>query len=214
MSDLQNSNKPEIITGIEQDAQSEATRLVEKARQYVQDRQAACETKLASIKKEAAEKLQQQTAEISKNMASTIAVEQRRITLRIRDKLIRSINSRVGEYLASLIQQPGYKDILLGWVIEAAIGLNTAQAAVNASMAERKLLDEDLLKQAAARVKSMTGQQVQLTLSTEAPLPGQGIVVSASDGRTAFNNQVSTRLLRYQSEIRKLIYDTLFKDEL
>ena len=43
-----------------------------------------------------------------------------------------------------------------------------------------------------------------------AALQAQGVVLTAADGRTAFNNQVPTRMLRRQREIRKLIYDVLF----
>jgi vacuolar-type H+-ATPase subunit E/Vma4 len=36
------------------------------------------------------------------------------------------------------------------------------------------------------------------------------VVLTAADGRTAFNNQVHTRLRRHQREIQTMIQDTLF----
>jgi vacuolar-type H+-ATPase subunit E/Vma4 len=54
---------------------------------------------------------------------------------------------------------------------------------------------------------------VRLARATGDPLPGQGVVLLGREGRLAYNNQVATRLLRRQTEIRKLIYDTLWKNE-
>ena len=59
----------------------------------------------------------------------------------------------------------------------------------------------------------MTGRDVTLELADESPTAGQGIVLRAADGRVQFNNQIATRLLRYQSEIRKIVYGELFDTE-
>jgi len=60
----------------------------------------------------------------------------------------------------------------------------------------------------------MTGRKVSLMLTDGDPLIPQGVVLKAADGRVEFNNQVATRLLRRQSEIRKTIQDILWKNEL
>jgi len=44
-------------------------------------------------------------------------------------------------------------------------------------------------------------------------LKAQGIVLTAANGHTAFNNQVKTRMLRKQREIQTLIYNTLFSNK-
>jgi vacuolar-type H+-ATPase subunit E/Vma4 len=67
-----------------------------------------------------------------------------------------------------------------------------------------------MLSEIARRIQKQTGRQTSLTLSDARPLQSQGVVLTAADGRTAFNNQVRTRMLRKQREIRMLIYDTLF----
>ena len=38
-------------------------------------------------------------------------------------------------------------------------------------------------------------------------------MLTAADGRLAFNNQVPTRLRRSQAAIRRIIYDELFGEE-
>ena len=62
------------------------------------------------------------------------------------------------------------------------------------------------------RISIKTGRQINLQLSKELPLKSQGVVLTAADGRTAFNNQIRTRMLRKEREIRMTIYDTLFTD--
>ena len=63
------------------------------------------------------------------------------------------------------------------------------------------------------RIKKILGFGVVLKVSEEQPLHAQGVVLTAQDGRTAFNNQIHTRMLRKQREIRKHIYDNLFTEE-
>ena len=53
----------------------------------------------------------------------------------------------------------------------------------------------------------------KISLRDANPLKRQGVVVTAADGRTAYNNQVTTRIQRKEREIRMLIYDKLFADD-
>ena len=82
----------------------------------------------------------------------------------------------------------------------------------NASERERTMIDYELLSETARRVHERTGKQVTLTLSNAPSLKAQGIVLTSTDGRTAFNNQVKTRMQRRQRDIRMKIYDALFTE--
>jgi vacuolar-type H+-ATPase subunit E/Vma4 len=70
-----------------------------------------------------------------------------------------------------------------------------------------------MLSEVSRRVRKQTGGQVELTLSDAGPLKSQGVILTAADGRTAFNNQVRTRMLRNKREIQMLIYNSLFTDD-
>jgi vacuolar-type H+-ATPase subunit E/Vma4 len=96
-------------------------------------------------------------------------------------------------------------------IVEAAVGLGANSALVNATVEERALIDESLLEEAKKRVKELTGRDVELRLSTEQPLSRQGVVLTAIDGKTAYNNQVEMRFLRFYPRIRKHIYKKLFE---
>jgi vacuolar-type H+-ATPase subunit E/Vma4 len=97
--------------------------------------------------------------------------------------------------------------------VEAAMGLSLPEAVVNASAAELALIDERLLSEVQERVSELTGRKVRLFKSKADPLVGQGVMLVGREGRLAFNNQVSTRLLRRQTEIRKKIHEILWKKE-
>lgn len=213
MSKIDQQGKAELISGIEGDAKKEAEGLIKNAKEYEKDRKDANARKLAEIKRDADQKLKKQIEDINRGNASSITVEKRRISLKVQDKLVTQITGAVREKLRKMIDSPEYKDILLDWIVEGAIGLNSPQASVNATTAELPLITDDLLKAAEEKVKKIIEKQVKLTKSEDDPLLSQGVSLTAKDGRTAFNNQVTTRLLRYQSKTRKIIYSSLFNEE-
>jgi len=125
---------------------------------------------------------------------------------------MRDIMDRVETKLSSMTGDANYRSVLIDWLTEAAIGLDAESALVVASAEELKLIDDKLLSEVKERVRSRTGKQVMLTISDAPPLQSQGVILTAADGRTAFNNQVKTRMLRSKREIQMLIHDTLFAD--
>jgi vacuolar-type H+-ATPase subunit E/Vma4 len=210
--DDQTKNKLELIKGIEKDAQEEARRIVDEAQKETEDRNKAARVQEESILKEAKNKAQAQAEAIDRLNKSTIHVETRRIVLKKRGEILKDIMSRVEQRLAGKIGEKGYKDLLVNWIVEAAMGLNAEQAVVNASREERKLIARDVLQAAESKIEAFINKKVELTVSTEAEPVAQGVILYTTDKTMAFNNQIPTRLLRYQSEIRKLIFDELFKD--
>ncbi len=205
-------NKMELINGITHDAEQEAQRLVEQAKKDVEDKKRACDTQVESLLNEAKKKAQAQTEAIIRHNRSAINVEIRRIALKKRGEVLKKVLEQVEERFAKLIAEPGYKELLMHWIVEAAIGLNAEQAVVNASKKERPLVTAEVLRTAEQKVKSFINKKVELTVSDEAEPLVQGVILFTRDKKMAFNNQLPTRLLRYQSEIRKMIFDALFKD--
>ncbi|MBN1837034.1 MAG: hypothetical protein JW820_14355 [Spirochaetales bacterium] len=204
----------DLIAGIRRDARAEAERLIDEARAAAEERVKAAEVQAAGILEEARGKAEAQAKSLHAQAVSAARMEARRTSLKVREEALRRVLQAVRERLGELAGAPadkdgGYRDVLLGWVVEAAIGLNVPEATVNVSAQERRFLDEKLLREAQARVEELTGRKVALTPAEGDPLVGQGVVLRSADGRLEFNNQVSTRLLRYQSEIRKLVFEAL-----
>jgi vacuolar-type H+-ATPase subunit E/Vma4 len=202
-----------LIEGIAQDAQAEARRLVEEAEKAAAERRAASARQAAEILEEARRKAGEQAAGLKRQAASTAKMETKRIALRVREQAARQVLEQARAKLEGMIAWPEYREILLGWIVEAAIGLGQPEAAVNASAPELPLLDQGLLAEAERRVQALGGRAVRLSRLEGEPLTGQGVVLVGRGGRLTYNNQVSTRLLRRQTEIRKMIYDGLWTKE-
>jgi vacuolar-type H+-ATPase subunit E/Vma4 len=208
--------KPETLAlfqGIQEDARLEAERLRREAEKGIQNRKAAAEQQAERILSEAHQRVQDQIEIIRKNTASAIAVETRRQTLRARDQVVRHTLEVVRKEIKQIVDSPEYRDILLGWIVEAVLGLDAVELRVNASLEELSLLDVSLLGEAEQQIETLTGRKVHLEKTREDPLLSQGVVVTEQEGRIAFNNQVQTRLLRYQSEISRMIHEALFQEE-
>jgi len=209
----QTEQQADLIGGIAQDAAREAQRILGEAEKAAEDRRAAAEDQARALIEQGESKAQEQAERIRAQAASSLRMENRRKQLRLREQAVQEVLKRVRERLAEMVGTPEYRQVLLIWIVEAAIGLGVPQATVNASAAERGQIDKQLLQDAQNRISELSGKKVSLTVADEDPLIPQGIVLKAGDGRVEFNNQVATRLLRRQSEIRKKIQDTLWKNE-
>ncbi|HEQ72545.1 MAG TPA: hypothetical protein ENN69_08655 [Spirochaetia bacterium] len=208
-----NTDQGKLIEDIREDAAKEAAQILADAERTAEERKKVFERQIAELKTEAEKSVAEQIALLEKNLAATFSVEKRRITLHARDRIFKEIMERIERRFFEKIKEKNYPQVLLGWITEAAIGLGAPEAVINASASERPLIDKKLLERARAKVKELTHRDTVLTLSAEPPLLPQGIVLSSADGRTAFNNQVRTRLKRNQSRIQKLIYDRLLGEE-
>lgn len=208
--DTLEQGKVSIINGIERDAKVEAEKILSDAKKHAEERVQNGERQVQSILKDAGIKAQEQSEVVKKRLLAGLAIEVKRRRMQVQEQLIDEVLYRVKDELAAMIQRPEYPDIILSWIVEAMVGLGVIRAMVNASKMEREIIAKRLLRVAEERVKAQTDKTVQLELSKDAALNSQGVVLTAEDGKTAYNNQVSVRLLRKQNEIRKLIYDRLF----
>ena len=209
----QQPEEHELIDGIAEDVAREVERILGEAEKSAADRRASADDQARAVFQQAESKAEEQAERIRSQSSSSLRMERRRKQLRLQEQAVQEVLKRVRQRLAEMVGIREYREVLLAWIVEGAIGLGMAQAAVNASTPERKQIDKKLLQDAQSKVKELTGRKVSLTLADGDPLIPQGVVLKAADGRVEFNNQVATRLLRRQSEIRKAIQDILWKNE-
>lgn len=207
------SNGAEIISGIESDALTEQQQIIKEAEEVAVEKRKHNEKQIESLLNDAEKEAAQQADKVKKKMASSVELELKRRSLNVRGEVMRDIMSKVQDKFVSLVDNKDYRAILAGWIAEAAIGLDAPSASINASEKELALIDDLMISNVCKKVREKTGMQVTLQISHEPPLKNQGVVLTAEDGRTAFNNQVKTRMLRKEREIRMAIYNTLFTDE-
>lgn len=205
--------KAALIAGIEKDANAEREKILKEAQTQAAEKKKYSEKKIESLLDEARTKAQEQAEAAKKKIISTAEREAKRRSMHMRSAVIQDILDRVEKKLGSMTGDENYRSTLIGWLTEAAIGLDAESAHVNASAGELKLIDDRMLSEIGRRVRKQTGRQIELTLSGAEPLQSQGVVLTAANGRTAFNNQVKARMLRNRREIQTLIYNTLFTDD-
>ncbi len=202
--------KAALISGIEADARAEEEKIIKEAEVQAAEKRKHSEKKVESLLNEAHAKAKEQAETAKSKIISAAEREVKRSFMRVQDSIVQDITDRVEKKLRSMTGDENYRSVLVNWITEAAIGLGAESARINASKEERALIDDHMLSEIARRIQKETGKQISLTLSDANPLQSQGVVLTAADGRTAFNNQVRTRMLRKQREIRTLIYNTLF----
>jgi vacuolar-type H+-ATPase subunit E/Vma4 len=201
-----------LISGIEKDAEQDARKIVEEARKKAKELERYTGKQVESIAAEGEKKARAQSEEIRRRVLSGVDAELRRKDLRLRERIFGDVMNRVKEGLKNMIRKDAYRTVLLDWIVEAAVGLGAAEAAVSASRNERALIDGKLLERAENRVKELAGMTVRLHPAEDDLGDRQGVILTSSDGRTAFNNLVGTRLLRKQREVREMIYRELFEE--
>jgi len=144
---------------------------------------------------------------------SQAELEIKRRRLHARNEIIRQIIIKVEQKLGAMIHSPAYREAMVRWIVEAALGLNADTVRLNASAEERGLIDQALINTVQAKVQQSRMRPISIHIADEPALASQGILLTTEDGRMAYNNQVKTRLLRRQRDIQRLIHDTLFAEE-
>ncbi len=202
--------KAALISGIETDARTEEEKIIKEAEKQAAEKRKYSEKKIESLLDDARNKAEEQAETVKRKIISGAELEVKRLSMRFQSAVIQDIMDRLEKKLNSMTGHANYRAVLANWITEAAIGLGAESAQINASKIERTFIDDELISEVGARIHTQTGRQLALTLSDAQPLKSQGVVLTAADGRTAFNNQVKTRMLRNQREIQMLIYNTLF----
>ena len=205
-------DKAELISGIESDARIEEEQIIKEAEKQAAEKRKYSEKKIEALLNDARSEAQKQSEAVMNKMLSAVELELRRHSMSVRSELIQDIMNRVEDKLASMVDDENYRSVLINWITEAFIGLDVEAAEINASQKERDLIDDRLLSEVKEKIHMQTNKQPQLILSDAEPLKSQGVVLTAANGRTAFNNQVKTRMLRNRQEIQTLIYNAVLAD--
>lgn len=208
--ELSEKGKDALITGIESDAAQETQAILDDAEKQAAEKRKYADKKAADLLEDARQRAQEQGEAIKRKVLSEVELEAKRCALHTRDKVMEEILTRVEAALKAKIGTADYRALLVDWTVEAVRGLDVEEAQLNASAPERDLMDTSFLNEVANKVRESSGKTVALILSEEAPLEEQGVLVTAINGRMAFNNQVKTRILRNRRKIHTLIHQALF----
>jgi len=199
-----------IVAGILADADAEAARILAEADAYAAQSAARAADQAEAIAREAEAKSAALAAAIAADAEAKAAIARRKHSLALQERLAGDVVARAELRIAGMTGEPGYRDVLRGWIAQAAVGLSSESATVNASMDELPLIDDELLREAEREAEAASGKATRLRKVTGDPVVGQGAYLLAEGGRLAYDNRVATRFGRDRSDIRKRIYKALF----
>lgn len=192
----------QLFEGILQSAHTQAEAIIARAEQDVLAVDSSYEKKIHSAVDQEKRLTEKRLEQIQRLEESTVRNLERKHEVSTSERLRTLIMSAVVKKMAALVGSSSYRTVLIGWIAEAAIGLDKLEAMVSCSFKES--IDDSMLREAERLITQSTGKQVQLHLNT-ATLTGQGIEVTSLDGKIAYNNQVSTRLIRHERKLKELM---------
>jgi vacuolar-type H+-ATPase subunit E/Vma4 len=206
------SDSHEVISGILEQAKAEAQKIRDDASSTAKVRRQALSTRVERIHSESDDRAEAEIQRIERRYRAARQVEERRARLRLEQKVYSDVLDGVRKRLEALVAQPEYDEILKGWIAEAAIGLGCTEAQIRVSAAETACA-ERVLPDAESTAASILGISCSLSLDKGHPLRQQGVVAVSLDGSTAFNNQLDTRLARYEPQLRAIVTEEVLEPE-
>ncbi|MFA5514315.1 MAG: V-type ATP synthase subunit E family protein [Sphaerochaetaceae bacterium] len=148
--------------------------------------------------------------QINRNVESTIRNLQRRHSVSYTQRLRELVLELVAQKMEKLREEDSYRQVLINWIGEAAIALDKEEAVVDYCFKET--IDTQMLISAQELIKQATGRSVKLKLGKNR-LTSQGVEVVSTDGRVAYNNQVATRLIRLDRQLKELMEGQTCQEE-
>ena len=211
--ELHNQNLPQqestLLEGILSEAREEARKLVDDAKAQVRKKKASAESQSRSIIEDARRRAVEQRSAIMRSAESATAAEVRRIHLRGREALFDKVITRLKETIVALSQGEEYPPILKGWIIEAVLGLGTANGLIEAPERERSIITADFLTDAAEEIQRISAREVSLSLADAAAVGGPGIIVYNRERTLAFDNRLEARISRFRRDLIRILSDDL-----
>ncbi len=209
---MTNNQETALINSIKKQAEDEARQTLESAHQVVQERTKSTDEQIAKIQKEHKDKERQQLEAIARQGQQKIASLERKQMLAVKDKVINHVIGQVRDQFKSLTSKPEFKDKMIEWTVEAALGLEEKDPILRVTESCEPFVDEFFCTEAAARYKKLTGKDIEFRLSPDIIKKGHGIVLEAKDGRTAYNNLLESRLYRHKDTIEALVLEDIFDE--
>ena len=201
---MMNASSNPLVQQIIDQAKSKAADILEKARKTSSSILAESE---AQAEKESAlerHSCQIRLDSIAQYEASAKRNVDRIAELKAMDSAYNEVLSEVRSQFESMAGTPGFRDTLVSWIAESAIGLDKKEAKV--AFSPKNPVDESMLRDAEAKVLQATGAKVSLSLDSQR-CRDIGVILSSLDGQISFDNELEVRLRRYQKDIRKIVQE-------
>ena len=202
-----------LLTQIQKKAEEEALVIKNMSKEKIERKTIENAEKKTAILQKIENETQNHIKRLDANLKSSIEMEQRRTLLKEQEIVITNILNGIHHQMREMIKETNYKEVLLNWICEGAIGLTGDSIEIQTSPEELKLLTTDLLKEASLRIEKLAAKRkVSFIVNTKDFILGQGVVLFSADKKLKFSNTISDRLARYDSQVRTYIFQTVFKN--
>ncbi len=199
---MSEANTKQLFAGIIEAANHEAQAALAKAQEDVEQIKASYAQRIEELNHKEEAISVKQINQIKRSEEMTMRNLERRYRVSLTQRLRKMVIEETAKEMAALVGTQEYRSVLVEWIAEGAVGLDREEAQVNCSFREE--IDDEMLREAEALVKKALGKVVKLKFGG-AVLTGQGVEVVSMDGKVAYNNQVATRLIRFERKLKELM---------
>jgi vacuolar-type H+-ATPase subunit E/Vma4 len=202
-------DKKELIAGIGSEAEAEAERIIAEAKKDNSSRELTVDSQIERIRTAERERADAQIETLRKHDRIAAAATRRKYDLTLRRQVIEQVRALAESELTAIRDDESYRTALVGWIVEAIVGLDSTRIAISTTPAEADLVSS-LVDEVVRRAQEISGRVVDVASVLPDRVGTVGVVVRDLDSSRLFDNTVATRLIRYGTEITKLIADRLF----
>ncbi len=112
--------------------------------------------------------------------------------------------------IEKMIGTEDYDEFISKLIAEGVIAVDEDEVEVTCSHKEK--LSKAVLEKAAAHVKNYDGRSVRIKWNSDDKSVSQGVTIKSKNGRINFSNRVSSRLRRFDEDIKQIIFAELNKE--
>jgi vacuolar-type H+-ATPase subunit E/Vma4 len=187
----------EILTQSKAETQAILSEAERDAKVLIDKAKADAETAYAEIMKKA----EIQAEILRRKIVSGLHLEIKKQNLLQREEAIEAIFTAVQAKLEAFRATPAYDGLLSTMLVEGTLAVDSETCKVVPGDVERKRLTSKLLDEAGKQVKQIKGKTVAWVIEKET-LSEAGLVITSGDGRTRFDNRLSSRMKRMREPMR------------
>ncbi|MBI9105585.1 MAG: hypothetical protein JEZ04_02510 [Spirochaetales bacterium] len=199
-----------LLKVIIEQAETEGRRIIERAEKTVIGKNDAFEARKMRIKSETDQKISDKLSEIKKHTESAVKSESRRRKLKKREEINADVIELFYRKIEKKIGTADYDSFLSKLIAEGVIAVDEDEVEVLCS--HREELSPEIIEKAVELVKKLTGKTVAISFNSEARTSAQGVTVKSKNGRINYSNLITSRLRRFDEDIKQIIFTELNKE--
>lgn len=207
-----NDQETALIESIKKAAQDEAQEILDNAHRTVQERKKSTDRQIEEINKQNQNRIKEQVAAIAAESKRKIASLERKQQLILKNQIVDHVTKKVLDKFNALVNSPGFKEMMLEWTVEAALGLEETDAVLKVTDSCQSFADDTFCRKAERRYNAFTGKSLKLSISSDAIKKDHGIILESKNGRTTYNNLLQTRLYRQKDMIQARVLEDIFNE--